>query len=152
MVVRKRRKVRRQRGGRSHGWGVQKDHKSSGMRGGKGNAGLFSHRWIQVIKEAKKNRTKPTGRFGFLRPQQYLKKYSTINVSQLNQSIDTLVDNGRATLKSGVYTVDLGALGIKKLLAQGEVTRKMNVIVEVATERAVSKIEAAGGSVELIEN
>ncbi len=152
MVVRRRRKIRRQRGSRSHGWGKQKDHKGSGMRGGRGNAGLFSHRWIQVIKEAKKNRTKPTGKYGFLRPQQYLKKYKTINVSQLNQSIDTLVDNGKATVKGGVYTVDLGALGIKKLLAQGEVTKKMNIVVELASERAVSKVEAAGGKVDLIEN
>jgi large subunit ribosomal protein L15 len=151
MVIRHRRKVRRLRGSRSHGWGVQKDHKGKGMQGGAGKAGTISHRWIQVIIEAKANRVKPLGKYGFKRPQQYLKKGKTINVSHLNESVETLVANGKATKDGDIYTVDLQAIGIEKLLAQGVVTKKMKLIVPHATERAISKIENAGGSVEIIE-
>ena len=36
MVRRSTKKVRRQRGSRNMGWGVQKDHKGKGMQGGAG--------------------------------------------------------------------------------------------------------------------
>lgn len=152
MVRRKTKKVRRQRGSRSHGWGVIKDHKGKGMGGGAGKAGTISHRWIQVVKEAKALGVKPLGKYGFKRPQQFQGKDATINVSHLNESIDTLVNLGKATKDGENYTVDLQALGIDKLLAQGNVTKKMNILVEKATDRAVSKIEDAGGKVELLEN
>ncbi len=151
MTVRKTRKVRKQRGSRSHGYGVIKDHKGKGMKGGSGKAGLFSHRWLQAIKQAKKERRPNiTGKYGFIRPQQFLKKYGVINVSQLNASIDTLVDQEKAQKEGDVYVVDLSVLGIKKLLAQGEVTKPMKITVEMATDRAVSKIEGAGGTVTII--
>ena len=67
MVVRRAKKVRRQRGSRAMGWGIQKDHKGKGMQGGAGNAGLTTHHWIKTILEAKKNRVKPTGKYGFKR-------------------------------------------------------------------------------------
>ncbi|MCY3411217.1 MAG: 50S ribosomal protein L15 [Candidatus Heimdallarchaeota archaeon] len=149
MVVRRNKKVRRQRGTRAHGWGIQKDHKGSGMRGGFGNAGVTQHNWIRTIIEAKKEGRKPIGKYGFKRPQEYIKKYSTINVSHLDQAVDTLVAEELAELNKDVYTINLKALGITKLLAQGNVTRKMNITVDRATERAISKIEEAGGSVTL---
>ncbi|MCH8908226.1 MAG: 50S ribosomal protein L15 [Candidatus Heimdallarchaeota archaeon] len=150
MVVRRTKKVRRQRGGRSHGWGVVRDHKGAGMRGGRGGAGLTQHKWIQTVILAKLEGRKPLGRYGFKRPQQFAKKYGTLNVSHLDQSIDTLVKNGQAKLTGKIYTIDLKELGITKLLAQGDISRKMKVSVDRATDRAVSKIEAAGGSVALL--
>ncbi len=129
------------------GWGIQKDHKGKGMQGGAGNAGTDSHRWIQTIKLAKLNRTVKTGKFGFKRPQQYLKPYNTINVSHLNESIDKLVEKEKATLEGKKYKINLSEIGIKKLLAQGDVTKAIEVTVDMATERAISKIEAAGGKV-----
>lgn len=152
MTVRRSRKVRKQRGSRSHGYGVIKDHKGKGMSGGAGKAGLFSHRWLQAIKEAKKERRKNiTGKYGFIRPQQYLKKDPVINVSHLNASIDTLVKEGKATKDGDSYVINLSEFGIKKLLAQGEITKSINITVETATENAISKVEAAGGSVTLLQ-
>ena len=152
MTVRRSRKVRKQRGSRSHGYGVVKDHKGKGMSGGAGKAGLFSHRWLQAIKEAKKARRKNiTGKYGFIRPQQYLKKYPVINVSHLNASIDTLVKEGKATKEGDKYVIDLSKLGIKKLLSQGDITKAMDITVEMATERAIAKVEEAGGSVTLLD-
>ncbi len=151
MTVRRKKKLRRQRGSRSHGWGIQKDHKGSGMAGGKGNAGVTTHKWIQTIKKSKELRTKLIGKYGFKRPQQFSKKYNTLNVSHLDQHIDTLVSQGKAKLEGDTYEVNLKEAGFTKLLAQGSVTRKIKVLVEVATDRAVSKIENAGGSVNLLK-
>ena len=150
MVVRRKKKVRRQRGGRSHGWGIQKDHKGAGMRGGKGNAGVSQHNWIRTIIEAKKEGVKPLGKYGFKRPQEYIKKYGTINVSHLDQSIDSLVEQGKATLKKEIYTINLDEIGVFKLLAQGDVTRKLAITVGKATDRAVEKVKALGGSVKVL--
>ncbi|MFV2013804.1 MAG: uL15m family ribosomal protein [Candidatus Heimdallarchaeota archaeon] len=149
MVVRRSKKVRRQRASRSHGWGVVKDHKGAGMRGGRGNAGVTQHRWIQTVKKEKETRKKIIGKYGFKRPQQYLEKNKTINVSHLNESVDTLVNNGKATLKGKTYNVNLDDIGISKLLAQGNVAKKMNITVSRATDRAISKIKKAGGKVTL---
>ncbi len=148
-MIRKRKKVRRMRGSRSHGYGVVKDHKGKGMSGGAGNAGRFSHNWISVIKEAKLNRKKFSGKYGFIRPQKYLKKSPTINVSHLNTSVERLVKQQLVTKDGDVFNVDLDKLGYKKLLSQGEVTHKLNITVQKATVKAVKKVEAAGGSVTL---
>ena len=152
MVIRKRKKTRRMRGSRSHGWGVTRDHKGRGMRGGGGNAGVFSHHWLRVIKEGKLQRKKQfTGRYGFLRPQMYLKKYKAINVSHLNQQMEKYTKLKLVELdKNDSYVINLQKLGITKLLAQGEVTKKMQISVQKATPRAISKIEKAGGSVQLL--
>ncbi|MHA2249876.1 MAG: uL15m family ribosomal protein [Candidatus Kariarchaeaceae archaeon] len=150
MVIRYKKKVRRQRGGRSHGWGVVKDHKGAGMRGGRGNAGVTQHHWIQTVKLAKETRTKIIGKYGFKRPQRYMAKYKTLNVSHLDQSIDKLVRLNKATLDGDTYEINLKELGVTKLLAQGNVSKKLIVSVDVATERAVKKIEDAGGSVKLL--
>ena len=85
----------------------------------------------------------------FKRPQQYLAKYNTINVSHLNESVDNFVIKEKATLKGKTYTINLEDIGIAKLLAQGDVTKKLNITVPRATERAVSKIKKAGGKVTL---
>tara|TARA_B100001094_G_C17594162_1_gene513382 strand:- start:189 stop:482 length:294 start_codon:yes stop_codon:yes gene_type:complete len=48
-------------------------------------------------------------------------------------------------------TINLGEMGIDKLLGSGRVTRALHITVEHASARAVEKIEAAGGSVTLAE-
>ena len=45
----KARKVRKQRGSRTHGWGQIGQHRSRGGRGGTGKAGLDKHKWTYVI-------------------------------------------------------------------------------------------------------
>ena len=147
MVVRAKRKVRRQRGSRSHGWGKQKDHKEAGMRGGRGNAGVTQHHWIRTIIRAKEAGVKPLGKYGFKRPQEFQKKYETVNVSQLDQSVDTLVSAEKVKLENDTYVINLTEMGVVKLLAQGNITRKLEITVNQATDRAVSKVEKAGGKV-----
>jgi large subunit ribosomal protein L15 len=122
------------------------------MRGGRGNAGTTTHRYIQVVKIEKATGKKIIGKYGFKRPQKMIKEVDTMNVSHLDQSIDTLVEDGFAQKEGKSYTINLAEMGIDKLLAQGNVNRAINVTVEKASERAVSKIEKAGGSITLLEN
>ena len=50
--------------------------------------------------------------------------------------------------KAGIK-VDLGAMGVDKLLGTGNVNTKIEVVVPQASQRAVEKVEKAGGSVKL---
>ncbi|MEM0231544.1 MAG: hypothetical protein QXG78_00335, partial [Candidatus Methanomethyliaceae archaeon] len=65
MVVRREKKVRKQRGSRTYGWGTVGQHRKSGMRGGFGNAGLHKHKWSWTIKYGKDH----FGKYGFIRPK-----------------------------------------------------------------------------------
>ena len=70
-----------------------------------------------------------------------------INVSELNRFEDGAEVTPVALLASGAIS-RLGD-GVK-LLGNGEVTKKVNVKVNAVSESAKTKIEAAGGTVEVI--
>jgi large subunit ribosomal protein L15 len=61
----------------------------------------------------------------------------TVNVSQL------------ADMADGADTLDLAALGIDKILGSGRINVALKVVVGEASAKAVEKIEAAGGSLEM---
>ncbi len=143
MTVRTRKKSRKYRGTRTHGWGIVRTHRKSGMRGGVGMAGAKSHHWIQVVKGLRP----PLGKRGFTVPPSVAKQAKTINVSHLEAMLAALVKNGDASKKGNAYEINLTELGYDKLLAQGAVTVPMNITVEEASERAVDKIKSAGGKV-----
>jgi large subunit ribosomal protein L15 len=143
MTVRRRKKTRKYRGTRTHGWGIVRTHRKSGMRGGVGMAGAKSHHWIQVIKGIRP----PLGKKGFIRPPPVSKQSRTINISHLEAMLPVLIKNEKATKKGSSYEVNLTELGYDKLLAQGETTIPMNITVEEASERAIEKIKKTGGKV-----
>jgi len=143
MTVRTRKKTRKYRGSRTHGWGIVRTHRKSGMRGGVGKAGTKSHHKILVIKGI----WPPLGKRGFKRPQTMIAGANTINVSHLEAMLPTLMNKGKATQKGEVYVVNLTELGYTKLLAQGEVNIPLNITIEEASEKAVEKIKKAGGKV-----
>ncbi|MCK5140618.1 MAG: uL15 family ribosomal protein [Candidatus Heimdallarchaeota archaeon] len=145
MTVRTKKKHGKRRGYRTHGWGVVRTHRKSGMRGGVGKAGPKSHHWIQTIKGLRP----PIGKHGFIRPRESIKDNYVINVSHLDSMIATLESEGKITKKGAKYEVNLTELGYTKLLAQGEVNTAMNIVVAEASERAIKKIESAGGKVQL---
>ena len=59
----------------------------------------------------------------------------TANVSQLEEIVG---DND---------SVDLGDLGIDKLLGSGRISKAISITVNHASAKAIEKVEAAGGSV-----
>ncbi len=148
MVVRRRKKSRKLRGRtRTMGWGRIGQHRKSGSRGGHGAAGLGKHEWTWTIKYA------PTwyGKHGFNPPRIRVgMKIRTVNVGQLDEIASYLEATGRAVKEDGKIVVDLASQGIHKLLGSGRVTRPLKVIVPLASESAIRKVEEAGGEVVIL--
>ena len=117
---------------RYHGRG-KKAGRGAGKRGGRGNAGMNKHRVMY------RNKYMPNhwGMHGFNR-HPTLRNFSiTVNVSQLED------------LANGADTLNLTEMDIDKVLGSGRLTVALKIIVAEASAKAIEKIEAAGGSLEM---
>ncbi|MBY9000108.1 MAG: uL15 family ribosomal protein [Candidatus Heimdallarchaeota archaeon] len=148
MTVRTKKKSGKRAGYRTHGWGIVRTHRGSGMRGGVGKSGPKSRHWIQTIKGYRP----PIGKHGFIRPRESIRRNNIINVSHLEAMVISLERDSMITKKGAKYEVNLTELGYTKLLAQGEVNTAMNIVVAEASERAIKKIESAGGKVKISDS
>ncbi len=74
-------------------------------------------------------------------------KYVAVNVGDLNQ-----FDDGARVDETALKSVGLanGTFDGVKILATGELTKKLTVVVSAISASAKTKIEAKGGSVEII--
>ena len=152
----KRKKVTRQRAGKTHGWGSKKKHRGAGNRGGRGNAG--SGKRGDQKKPGYWNAARPM-KAGQKRGQDYFGKYgfgmnkrsdvNTITLRVLAQSLPQWAAEKKVTVSGGVYTVDLKSLGYGKVLGTGSFAVKAKVLVTAATPGAIEKITEAGGSVDV---
>ena len=79
------------------------------------------------------------------------KKVKTINLTELQRSAEGLVEKGKITKNKDVYEIDLIELGYDKLLSKGNISSKLHIKVKKATPNAVSRVEKAGGKVEIVE-
>jgi large subunit ribosomal protein L15 len=141
MATRKR-KVRRLRGSRTHGWGTSGQHRDSGMLGGHGNAGLLRHKKSAVIRYGIQLKKKT------LLPRLEDRRRSVTSVGQLE---DLLMHRDSAHAISeheGKKLLDLRALGFTKLLGSGKIQVPILVKIDSFSKSAAAKIEAAGGRVE----
>jgi large subunit ribosomal protein L15 len=167
-------RVKKHRGSGSCGGGSRKNRRGRGNRGGSGRAGAFKHEYLKTIKSGYE-----IGKYGFTRPEvvkeeyKYLKNFNKtlralrdegkidaelyeylnskheINVGDLEVLIEKL---GQFVSEEGnVYTIDLTKLGYKKLLGSGSVSKAINVRIEKATQKAITKIEEAGGKILMVE-
>jgi len=137
------RKIRRQRGSRTHGWGQVGQHRARGGRGGTGKAGLDKHKWTYVVKHD------PTywNKKGFVSVKTLNKKVNVINIGKLDDLADKLESEKKLKKKENKIFVDLKSLGYDKLLGTGEVTKPMLVKVASYSESASKKLEDAGGEI-----
>lgn len=126
------------RGSRTHGKGSQKKGRGAGNRGGRGKAGRWKHEKYPIERK---------GKYGFKRPQRYDQEATTVNVGFLDETADDLVREGFAEKDGDRYVVDLGDMGIDKLLGSGRVNQELEIQVENASASAVEKVESAGGEV-----
>ncbi len=140
-MQKKKRKVQRQRGSKTHGWGSMKKHRGAGHRGGRGNAGTGKRGDAKKPSYWRDERKK-----GFV---SLAAEVRTINVAELERRIERLVSAKQATLEKDLYVVDLTRLGYGKLLGSGNVKHKYKVTVKASSEGAVQKIKEAGGDVVL---
>lgn len=126
------------RGNHTHGRG-KKAGRGAGLRGGRGRAGANKHRYLMLQLLGGKHAhtaAKPWGRIGF--------KYRTRDGNPKPQSINV---GELALVFAGKSEIDLTAAGYGKLLGSGNVGHKYTIKVESASEGAVEKVKAAGGSV-----
>ena len=137
------RKVRRQRGSRTHGWGQVGQHRARGGRGGTGKAGLDKHKWTYVIKHD------PTywEKKGFVSARTLNKTVKIINVGKLDDLVDKLESEKKLEKKEKKIFLDLEKLGYNKLLGTGEVSKPMLVKIASYSEAASRKLEEAGGQI-----
>ena len=77
----------------------------------------------------------------------FAKKYTEINVSDLNKFEDGTVVDATLLKEIGVISKILDGVVV---LGRGEITKKITVKAARVTEGAAKKIEAAGGKVEVI--
>jgi large subunit ribosomal protein L15 len=77
----------------------------------------------------------------------FRKEYATVNVSELNKYAEGTVVDTELLLKDRLIRKELNGL---KVLGNGEITVKLTVKTNKITKSAQDKIEAAGGSVEVI--
>ncbi|GEM_PF-70300 len=138
MVVRRDRKVHRQRGSRLYGWGQIGQHRKSGMRGGFGKAGLHKHKWSWTTKYGEDH----YGKDGFVRPRAVVEEVDAINVGELYALAE-----GKEKDAKGRAILDLPALGFSKVLGGGKVPLPLVVKASSFTEIAKRKISEAGGEV-----
>lgn len=132
MTVNKRKKVTRQRGHRTHGWGAAKKHRGAGNRGGRGMAGTgkrADHKKPTIIKEF--GLSSYFGKKGFKIPSKVKKIIKAINIKDLPDKDE----------------INLNILGYNKLLSEGNIKRKVKVITEYCSKKAKEKIEKQGGEV-----
>jgi large subunit ribosomal protein L15 len=120
-------KTKKMRGSKSCGWGQSKQHRGKGSKGGKGFAGSKEHRMLKFKKEC---------------PEHYdhrvLKKLK-IDIANVLNVCDLGAFEGD--------TINLTEMGYDKLLGNGELKRKVKVIVPSWSVSAEDKIKAAGGEV-----
>lgn len=138
-------RTRKLRGSRTHGRG-KKAGRGAGLTGGRGMAGYGKSKKMLMLKTDRNY----FGRQGFKRPQYIVdaaESRETVNVSDLEERMGEYMEKEYATKKGDVYSLDLSAAGISKLLGAGNINLKVNVSVEEASAKAREKIEAAGGSV-----
>ena len=136
MVVRKQKKIRKQRGSRVMGYGrISGGHRKSGSRGGVGAAGRKAHHWIKSIKMGLRDEKR-----GFQRPtdvQRRKQPYDTVNV----QTIANIASKS----SEKITEIDIREFGYEKVLGKGRIGIPLKVTALAFSEKAESKITKAGG-------
>jgi large subunit ribosomal protein L15 len=131
------RKSRRHRGTRYCGWGQIGQHRQSGSRGGIGGAGKHKHFWIRTVIEEPDH-------FG----HDTLNSYSRFLVKKWINLRDLRTLSIKSSDKKDQKTIlDLGSLGIQKLLGGGSINESYVIKVAQASASAKKKVESAGGNI-----
>jgi large subunit ribosomal protein L15 len=132
------RKIRKNRGSRTQGWGRVGQHRRTGSKGRR-NAGRHKALWSYVIKYDPDYYSK----VGFTSPKSLRHESKIINVGMLN-GIAAKLSTEKQEDKT---TVDLAALGYTKLLGTGRVTKPLLIRVASCSKSAAEKVKNAGGQI-----
>jgi len=144
------------RGRRTHGYGKVGQHRKTGQRAGRGKTTQWKKsKKSFYLKQKELGFPDPDwdmGKKGFKRPQDIVRIYhvNTINVKNLDQRIDSLVLNNKATKSGNTYNINMNEINIQKVLGKGNVNKVINITVNKASQKAIEKVEAAGGKITLL--
>ena len=128
-------------GSRTRGRGHKKG-RGAGLRGGRGNAGCHKTKRIMYERVGR-----VWGAHGFKRPQTVAMANNAINLKVIEESAAEWVDQGNASKKGKVVSIDLKKMGYDKLLGTGVPSQAYKITISAASAKAVEKVEAAGGEV-----
>ena len=128
-------------GSRTRGRGHKKG-RGAGLRGGRGNAGCHKTKRIMYERVGR-----VWGAHGFKRPQTVVMANNAINLKVIEESAAEWVDQGNASKKGKVVSIDLKKMGYDKLLGTGVPSQAYKITISAASARAVEKVEAAGGEI-----
>ncbi len=143
MVVRKSKKVKKQRGHKTHGWGAKKKHRGAGHRGGRGRAGSGKRG------DAKKPsvwKEKYFGKYGF-KKKGIQKGIMPVNLDYFEKKADNLLADKLISKEGDFYVIVVQKLGFNKVLGCGKLTKKYRIESPAFSKKAVEKIKKAGGEV-----
>lgn len=142
MTARRKKKARKFRGSKTHGWGSKKKHRGAGNRGGRGLAGTGKRADQKKPSILKEYGNEYFGRRGFVSPQR--KEEKTINLDYLEKNAEKLKEKGLIKKENEHYIIDIRALGFDKLLGKGKIKNKYKVKGKTS-KTAEEKIKEAGG-------
>jgi large subunit ribosomal protein L15 len=150
MVVRRRKKSRKLRGSRTHGWGFGKRHRGKGSKaytgGGVGKRGAH-HETFFLSKGIE-----PIGKHGIqVLPRAAKVRIIIMNVRDIEEHLAEFEQKKIAEKKADTYFVDLTKLGFVKVLSEGIASKKLNIICSSYSVKAKEKVMKAGGSVTVKE-
>ena len=128
-------------GSRTRGRGHKKG-RGAGLRGGRGNAGCHKTKRIMYERVGR-----VWGAHGFKRPQTVVMANNAINLKVIEESAGEWIDQGNASKKGKIVSIDLKKMGYDKLLGTGVPSQAYKIIIGAASAKAVEKIEAAGGEI-----
>ena len=132
----------RKRVGRGPGSGMGKTS-TRGEKGQKARSGASISPWFQGGQSPLYRRLPKRG----FNNARFKTEYAVINLSDLNKFNDGDVITPEILKEKGIVKKQLAGI---KVLASGELTKKVTVKAQRFSSKAVTKIENAGGTVEVI--
>lgn len=114
-------------------------HKGRGARSGASRRAGYEGGQMPIYRRVPKR--------GFTNAR-FRKDYTIVNVDLLNQFDDGAVVDLSTVLEAGLVSLNTPLL---KVLGNGELTKKLTVRAHKCSKTAQAKIEAAGGSLELLD-
>jgi len=124
----RKRKTRKMRGKRWHGYGGKKKHRGGGSKGGKGFGGSHKHKYSYIT------RYEPD-HYGYKGFHSLKKKDVAINLDQVQKLAE----------QSKKKEIDLTALGYTKLLSRGELKEPLTIKIKKSSAAAKEKVEKISG-------
>jgi len=142
MRLKKRHKSGRMRGSSRHGWGARKKHMSSGHKGGKGMSGTGKGAGHKKTLITKLYGMGYFGKKGFTSRGNAKVREKLINVGHIEKDLSKLTKE---------FGQKDGTLKLKgyKILGDGDIKIKVNIIAKSASQSAIEKVQKAGGKLEI---